>query len=293
VTLQGVPISLNNDAAATSFSESVAMSFILLAPAVNAADQFALQRSTGANATANVNGTDPNTGGAVLNVEELSSDSTTVGPVGGDLLFDCRIANTPQGIVDQVLSGFTLAQTVDPAIQLVDINLAGGGAGNVYMVELCYRVPPPGDVAFPAVSDLNVVAGFGPNKSTNNTSLNRWTVANPTATLEFWAEGCSGDGAEWLTLLVYVPGIGGLGLLARQAGGGGDENTALTLRAPPPERVNPFVGKTSATTPSSLIVGGKAASRLASPVVAAPALNFVPQPFQALPPSKALVTIPK
>jgi hypothetical protein len=215
--LFGVPISMNNDAAMTSISESVALDFIILAPPVAAADEFALRWSTGANATANVNGTVVGTGGGVLNVEELTSANSSVGPSADTLILDSAVATDPTGLLAVLGASFANALDIDPDMQIVDLNIAGGGAGNVYMVDVIYRLPQlVDDAPFPRLADQIVAIGFGSEARAMVVSSSRWLDAFPDATLNFWTEACSGDGAAWVTLYMFDPGDvpPGPGLLA-------------------------------------------------------------------------------
>lgn len=207
VTLQGILFNLDSSEAATSVAGCVAIDFLIVAPPpASATEQYALQWSTGANATANVNGTDPNTGGAVLNVEELSPSTMTTGIVGSELIFDTRQANNPVDILRQIQTSLTEFLVVSPIIQLVDVVISGGGAGNVYLVELAYRLPPAADTVFPAVSTLSAAVAFGPDRTTNSVALNRIRTANPLAQFLFWANAAAGDGVMNMTVLLYIAG---------------------------------------------------------------------------------------
>jgi len=207
--LAGGAVSLADDEAATSLSTFFALNFIILAPPALPADEFALRWSTGANATANVNGTVPENGGATLNVEELTSANSVVGPTIGDVFFVARQANDAQTLLAQIQNSFASALLVDPDVQLVDIVVSGGGAGNVFLAEMCFRLPQVvEDVAYPAVSDLAVAVASGPDWASNTVALNRLVLAQPLGVLEFWANACAGDGAIWLTVQIYIAGVG-------------------------------------------------------------------------------------
>src|SRR5262245_9959527 len=206
-TLQGIPMNMDATEAATSVAGCVAMDFLIVTPPpASATEQYALQWSTGTNATADVNGTDPNGGGAVLNVEELGGTGTNTGVLGSELAFDTRQANNPAEILAQVVASFAEVLLFNPNTQLVDIVVSGGGAGQVFLVEMSYRFPAAPDTEFPAVSTLAAYIAFGPDRSTNSNSLNRILVTQQAGEFLYWANACGGDGALWLTILVYVPG---------------------------------------------------------------------------------------
>jgi hypothetical protein len=215
--LYGVPISLNNDLAATSMSESVELDFIILNPPAAATDEFALRWSTGANATANVNGSVAGQGGGVLNVEELSSASGSIGPTADTIFFDSKVATEPTGLLTAFGVSFANALDIDPDIQIVDISVRGGGAGNVYMLDVIYRLPQlVEDVVYPRLADQLLAIGFGAEPLSMVFSSTRWLTDFPAAILNFWDEACSGDGAQWVSVYMFEPGEvpPGPGLLA-------------------------------------------------------------------------------
>jgi hypothetical protein len=204
--LQGLRVALSAADTGDALSVAVAISFLVIAPPVNATDQYAVQWSTNANVTANVDGTALDVGGGSLIVQELGNAATSIGVVGSELIFDTRQANNPVDILRQIQLSLSEFLLVSPIMQLVDVVISGGGAGNVYLVELAYRLPPVADTLFPAVSTLSAAVAFGPDRTTNSVALNRIRTANPLAQFLFWANAAAGDGVMNMTVLLYIAG---------------------------------------------------------------------------------------
>lgn len=244
--LCGGAVSMTNDEAATSTSQFFSLQFIILSPAVLATDQFAIRWSTGANATANVNGTDLTAGGAVLNVEELSAPDTGVGLGMDTVVLDSVVGNEPGGLGASIAGSFLKALTASADMQVVDVDMSGGGAGNVYMIDFIYRLPQLEETVFyPLLADQSFALRFGSDRKSMVESCARFVDLFPEGVLNFWAEGCSGDGAAWIILYLFETGIDEEGdeeLLALRASQLGAQTFGRVRDLMPPEATKALGG---------------------------------------------------
>lgn len=211
--LMGQDINLPATAAEIQQNLAVAMSVIIV-PTL-AVHSFQVQWQTSANATATIDGSDKSHGGGMFVVEELDSLDSGDAPIAGDCFFACVTANDPAVLASLIRQNFAFIAADFPDAQLVDLSIAGGGAGNVFQATIFYRTPEESDVfAYPLVSAQSVFMAFGTDPNNNAGALNRFLLANAAATLNVWATGCAGDGAIWCECLIYEPGAGpGPGLL--------------------------------------------------------------------------------
>jgi hypothetical protein len=211
----GADIRMTDEVVEASRKWTVNMDFIITP--IAGTHTFAVQWATNANATMVIDGTDTSHGFGQLQVEELASSGTTlVGLVNADIFVDTRIVNNPRDMAEQINLSFAAVLLANPLTELVDISVSGGGAGNVFELVILYKLPTEGEtLIFPLVADQFPEIGFGPDRTTMNASVNRLFTGEPANILNFWSTACAGDGAIWMTILIFEEGAGpGPGLLA-------------------------------------------------------------------------------
>ncbi|MGH7605550.1 MAG: hypothetical protein ACRENK_16345, partial [Gemmatimonadaceae bacterium] len=87
--------------------------------------------------------------------------------------------------------------------QLVDVYLAGGGAGNVWEATLLYSTVENGD--FPQLAIQTPVAFFGTDRKSVLDSVKRFYAAHGDVSTTFFDSAVAGDGAVFMSVLVYQP----------------------------------------------------------------------------------------
>lgn len=137
---------------------------------------------------------------------------TTEIPIGNGVgHFICKQANDFDSLATMVANATAAYIVLNANAQLIDVSLAGGGAGNVFMATL---LVVPGDNETPTEERLtNMAVQFftASDHATLQSKLNAYvTSLGADIALWAWETACAGDGAVWIAMLVtYTPGGGG------------------------------------------------------------------------------------
>jgi hypothetical protein len=111
----------------------------------------------------------------------------------------------PVVLESKIGASFAAQILTDPDSRLVEVNVAGGGAGGVLQATIFYTTDTSAN--FPLVSDQLVRVFWGPDRQTVFDKLEAFYAGLPEdARTTFVDKVTMGDGIVWVDVVVYEPG---------------------------------------------------------------------------------------
>jgi hypothetical protein len=124
--------------------------------------------------------------------------------------FICKQASDFDSLETAITNATAAYVLANPDAQLIDLSLAGGGAGNVFMATMLF-VPGSIDTPLPERFVSMVVKYFtASDQATLQSKMNAYLgTLGGTIALWAWETSCAGNGAVWIAILVtYNPNPG-------------------------------------------------------------------------------------
>ena len=111
-------------------------------------------------------------------------------------------STSPLTLEGKVAASFAAQLLAHPVSQLVDIYVAGGGAGGVFQATILYSTVEA--THFPPLVDQNVKVFQAPDPQTEKTKIAAFLALPTTDRITFADKVAAGAGALWVDLLVYT-----------------------------------------------------------------------------------------
>jgi hypothetical protein len=147
----------------------------------------------------------------------------------------------PRVLQTKLAASFAAQLLDDPATELVEIALAGGGAGGVLQATIYYSTA--GETTFPPLVDQHVKVIFGSDRKTVFDKLAAFYADPDVDRTTFVEKVAQGDGIQWVDLIVYTLTPRGPGLLAEDGNTAPDGAGITAPAAAPPEAQTDFTAR--------------------------------------------------
>lgn len=108
----------------------------------------------------------------------------------------------PAVLEGKIAASFAAQVLAHPVSQLIEIALAGGGAGGVLQATIYYSTTEDGN--FPPVADQHVRVFFASDRETMRVKIEDFYLTVPVDRTTFVEKVAQGDGIQWIDLIVYT-----------------------------------------------------------------------------------------
>jgi hypothetical protein len=140
-------------------------------------------------------------------------------------------STVPSVLESKIAASFAAQLVATPVSQLVEIALAGGGAGGVLQATIYYSTEEDG--IFPPLDEQHIRVFFASDWFTMKGQLATFYATVDVDRTTFVEKVAQGAGIQWVDLIVYTLGIGGPGFLAAVEGETPTRPNGLAAREAP------------------------------------------------------------
>lgn len=130
------------------------------------------------------------------------------------VITDVVESTVPSVLEAKIAASFAAQLVAAPVSQLVEIALAGGGAGGVLQATIYYSTEEDG--LFPPLDEQNIRVFFASDRKTMADQIAGFYATTDVDRTTFVEKVAQGDGIQWVDLIVYTLGVG-LALLVADA----------------------------------------------------------------------------